>query len=428
MAIVRRRIGLSLGADICWPTAFEALIQELGPLKMGSTELHLEVERTTVKPRSLREAPQYDLVVDRLTHWFHSQREWIKQLALQGVYVFNNPWAIQSMEKHTSYVAMMQLGLPIPETVMVPAKEYPTDGDWTVTVQRYNRLFELPAIGRHVGYPAFFKPYDGGGWVGVKQVRNDEQLSEAYDESGQRVHHLQAAVRNWDRFVRVIGVGPQVRHIDYDPDQPLHDRYRPTSPGLTDEETQQASAMCRTINAFFGWDFNSCEVLRADGVLHPIDFANACPDAQVTSLHVHFPWLVTSLIKWAGFAVATERKKDLSFGWDEFMAARDPELPLTEQLARYDAIARRRLDADRFAEFEAEHFGHLDEVAKAYFTTDAFRGVVREKVAALYPWHEVESFTELFFSRVQEWQPAARPVEPSEPVEAPATVEPSVTG
>ncbi|MEN0063745.1 MAG: hypothetical protein AAGA48_16450 [Myxococcota bacterium] len=405
MGIVRRRIGLSLGADICWPAAFEALIGQMGPIRIGNDEVHLECERTTVRPFSLRETPAYDLVVDRLTHWFHTQREWVKQLALQGVYVLNNPWAVQSMEKHTSYVAMMQLGFPIPETIMVPPKEYATDGDWTVTVRKYNRLFDLGAVGRSVGYPAFFKPYDGGGWVGVRRVTDDATLGEAYDASGLRVHHLQAAVQGWDRFVRVVGIGPQVRLVDDDPDASLHNRYRTTPPALTDDQTKLASAMCRTINAFFGWDFNSCEVLRANGVLHPIDFANACPDSQVTSLHVHFPWLVTSLLKWSVFAAVTQRKKNLGFAWDRFFAARDTELSLDEQIARYDAIASELLDAERFAEFEATHFADLDERARAYFATDEFRRVVREKVTALYPHHEIEDFTELFFERVQQWRP-----------------------
>jgi len=408
MAIVRRRIGLSLGADICWPAAFEALVGELGPLRIGDDEVHVECERTTVRPFSLREEPRYDLVIDRLTHWFHTQREWIKQLALQGVYVLNNPWAVQAMEKHTSYVAMMQLGFPIPETILVPPKEYATDGDWQVTVRKYNRMFDLAEIGKEVGYPAFFKPYDGGGWVGVSRVSNSRELQAAYDASGLRVHHLQAGVRSWDCFVRAVGIGPMVRPIDYDPDQPLHDRYRMDPPDLDERQERLAVAMCRTINAFFGWDFNSCEVLRADGVLHPIDFANACPDAQVTSLHVHFPWLVTSLLKWTAFAAVTGRKKDLGFAWDRFMAARDEALDLEEQILRYDAIACELLDAEGFAAFEAEHFADLDERARAYFATDDFRRVVQQKVTALYPHHEIETFTERFFDRVQQWNPDPR--------------------
>ena len=48
---------------------------------------------------------------------------------MDDLYVLNNPWSVQSMEKHTTYCAMMQLGMPIPETWMMPPKEYePTPG------------------------------------------------------------------------------------------------------------------------------------------------------------------------------------------------------------------------------------------------------------------------------------------------------------
>jgi len=64
-----------------------------------------------------------------------------------------------------------------------------------------------------------------------------------------------------------------------------------------------------TINAFFGWEFNSCESLRdRNGVFSPIDFANACPDFQVTSLHYHFPELVKNMVRWSLFCAATKRR------------------------------------------------------------------------------------------------------------------------
>ncbi len=64
-------------------------------------------------------------MLDRLTHWYHTSREWIKKaILMDGLYVFNNPWSVQSMEKHTTYCAMMHLGMPIPETWMVPPKSY----------------------------------------------------------------------------------------------------------------------------------------------------------------------------------------------------------------------------------------------------------------------------------------------------------------
>ncbi len=406
MANQVRKIGLSLGADICWPASFEAILKRLDlDLPIGGDRVRFEVERVTVEPFDLAYKPRYDVVLDRLTHWFHTSREWIKKIAIMDdVYVLNNPWSIQANEKHTSYAAMMRLGLPIPKTWMLPPKEYETDGDWQVTVQRYNRLFSLPEVGRAVGYPAFLKPYDGGGWVGVTRVTNDQELARAYDKSGKRVQHLQEAVKEWDLFIRAIGVGPQVNVVKYDPDRPLHDRYQVAFDFLPADQWRDAARTCRTINAFFGWDFNSCEMLRAAETLNPIDFANACPDSQVTSLHYHFPWLVKALLRWTIFCAATKRKPVLNLNWQPYFDARDPDMTLSEQLEVYDVLARRHFDNERFEEFNAKHLGDLDAVAHEFFGTDEFRGIARQKVSALFPKHEVEEFTSHFFGLVQFWR------------------------
>ena len=427
MAKVVRQIGLSLGADLCWPAAYEELLRRLDlHIPVGNDEVSFEVERVKVEPFDLRAKPRYDLVLDRLTHWFHTSREWIKKISLDGTYVLNNPWAIQSMEKHTSYVAMMKLGLPIPDTWMIPPKEYETGGDWDVTVRRYNRLFDLGSVGNAVGYPAFLKPYDGGGWVGVTRVKDEGGLRIAYDDSGKRVQHLQAAVRDWDLFVRGIGVGPQVNVVKYDPDQPLHERYRVAFHFLDGEEWQRVVRTCRTINSFFGWDFNSCELLRNAEGMSPIDFANACPDSQVTSLHYHFPWLVKALLRWSVFCAATQRKKAFNLQWDRYFEAFDPDADLDTLLERYDAIAQEYYDTEAFEAFNAEHLGALDEIALEFFGTDQFRGIVREKVAALFPPHEVERFTDHFFGMIQFWRQtesdrlAGRPTNPSSPPTPPS--------
>ncbi len=399
------RIGLSLGADICWPAAYEDLVQKLNlALPVGEDVVRFAVDRVTVEPFDLAYQPRYNLVLDRLTHWFFTSREWVKKITLMdGVYVLNNPWSIQSNEKHSSYCAMMRLGLPIPETWLIPPKEYKDEGDTRYTVEHYNKLFSLGAVGRRVGYPAYLKPYDGGGWVGVTRVTDEASLNAAYDRSGTRVHHLQAAVKDWDLFIRALGVGPQVNVIKYDPDAPLHARYVVGFGFLGEEEWLRASRICRTINAFFGWDFNSCEMLRSAGTLFPIDFANACPDSQVTSLHFHFPWLLKSLLRWSLYCGATQRKMRLNLQWDRFFAAHDPEATLDENLARYDAIALEHFEADRFEEFCATHLGHLDEVALEFFTSPRFKEIVRAKVAALYPAHEIEEFTDHFYGLVQFW-------------------------
>ena len=405
MGEVVRRVGLSLGADICWPICYQEIIKTLDlAIPYRGDTVRFEVERMTIEPFDLRQPAGYDVVIDRLTHWYRTRREWIKKaVLLDDVYVFNNPWTVQSMEKLTTYCAMIRLGFPIPRTWLVPPKSYDHADDLQVTLERYARYFDLGSIGRELGYPLFMKPYDGGAWRGVSKIDDEQALRAAYEESGTLVMNLQEAVEPFDRFVRCVGLGPQSRLILYDPTAPLHDRYTSRKEFATDEESALIRDMTLVINAFFGWDFNSCEVLRKDGNWSPIDFANPCPDSQVTSLHYHFPWLIAANIRWSLFAAATRRRmKPLT--WEKFSAVMDPDATFRENLDRYVALAHQRFDTDRFEEFCARHLPHLDEVTHTFFGTEVARGAVRAKVAALFPEHEVDSFTELFWSRIQQWR------------------------
>ena len=408
MAEITKRIGLSLGADICWPACYEHILRRADlRLPIGGDTVRFEVERVSIEPFDLRQPVKYDLVIDRLTHWYHTSREWIKKaVVMNDLYVFNNPWAVQSMEKHTSYAAMMKLGLSIPDTWMVPPKSY-EDGnpDLKPTLTKYAKLFDLGSIGRSLGYPVFLKPYDGGGWRGVVKADDEKGLKKAYDESGKGVMHVQAAVKGFDRFVRCIGFGPQTRCVLYDADQPLHDRYTMEKNFISAAEEEHLRKVTLTINTFFGWEFNSCEALRRDGVWYPIDYANPCPDSQVTSLHYHFPWLVMAYLKWSIFCSATGRKMRKTLDWDPYYRiAETPGMTAGERLDAYAKIAEERLEAARFEEFCATHLKHLDEVAWEFFGTKECMEAVRQKTAALFPAHEVERFSELFFLRVQSWR------------------------
>jgi hypothetical protein len=402
---VTRKIGLSLGADICWPLCFEQIVDKLAlAIPWQGDTVKIAVDRVTIEPFDLRQPCQYDVVLDRLTHWYHTSREWIKKaILMDGLYVLNNPWAVQSMEKHTSYCAMMKLGMPIPDTWMIPPKAYEPLPDLAPTLKSYAKLFDLGAIGKAIGYPMFMKPYDGGGWRAVSRITDEQQLRARYEESGKGVMHLQAAVNPFDSFVRCIGLGPQTHLVKYHPDAPLHDRYSQEKDFVSADEAKLLEDTTLTINAFFGWDFNSCESLRRDGVWHPIDFANPCPDSQVTSLHRHFPWLVKANIRWSVFCAVTKKPMRKTLDWEPFFAI-DPALPYRERLSAYAKIAAERFETARFEEFCAQHLPHLDEVAWEFFGTEAAKSAFRAKVAALYPKHEVEQFTELFWKRVQAWR------------------------
>ena len=406
MANITRKIGLSLGADICWPVCYEELLKKLDlKLPIDGNVVSFESSRVEIEPFDLSKDCNYDVVIDRLTHWYHTSREWIKtEILVNDLYVFNNPWSLQSMEKQTTYAAMVRLGFPVPDTWMIPPKRYQQSGDLEPTLSRYAKLFDLGAIGDRIGYPLYMKPYDGGAWVGVTAIHNRQELYNAYESSGTRVMNLQKGVEPHDAFVRCVGLGPQFRMVNYDPGAPLHDRYRMDHDFLPEDQAQQLRDMTMVINAFFGWDFNSCEGLRQEGVWYPIDFANACPDSQVTSLHYHFPWLIKSNLRWSIFCAATGRAMKTNLDWQSYFSIADRDIPFEEKMKAYVALARNHFNVDEFETFCDRHLQQLDEVAYEFFASDIVHKAISDKVTALYPAAEIDTFVELFWSRIQDWR------------------------
>jgi hypothetical protein len=220
--------------------------------------------------------------------------------------------------------------------------------------------------------------------------------------------HLQAAVEPYDLFVRVLAVGPQVNVIRYDPAQPMHERYRVDFDFVDADEWAELSDLTMTINTFFNWDFNSVEALRADGVFYPIDFANACPDSQVTSLHYHIPWLVKAKIRWSLYCAATRRRMRHHPDWMPYFLIADSDLSYREKLAAYAGLAHEVYETARFEEFCAKNLADLDEVTWEYFGTDKAQETVRRKVEIVFPPHEVDQFTDHFWGLLQFWRKTER--------------------
>ena len=77
----------------------------------------------------------------------------------------------------------------------------------------------------YVGFPAFLKPFDGGGWRDVYKVNTPEEFFAAYDQTRTLCMTLQAAV-NFNEYFRCYVVGQEKVHImPYDPRAPFHERY-----------------------------------------------------------------------------------------------------------------------------------------------------------------------------------------------------------
>jgi hypothetical protein len=399
-------IGLLLGTEEDWPRAFEALVGRLGSIAGDDGARHrLAVERITMEPFNLRYRPRYELVVDRLAYWYFLPREWLKKVALMDdVYLLNSPFTFQSMEKHTAYCAMMRLGLKVPETVLVPHKNPPANERFAYTAAKYNRPFDLGAVAAEVGYPLFMKPYDGGQWIGVSRIRDAAELHRAYDASGKRLMHLQASVEDYDVFARALSIGAETMVMRFRPEEPLHDRYSVEHDFLSASAGDEAVTISRLVNAFFRWEFNSCETLVRGSEVFPIDYANASPDVAITSLHYYFPWAISALVKWSAFCLVTGRAPRLDLDTRRYFEVGDrQDLSYEDKLAAYRRLADAYLETERYEDFCASRLPDFDALALEFFASRELDDLLVETVRSTYPPHEHEQFIAHFRGLIGLW-------------------------
>jgi hypothetical protein len=397
----RGLIGLLLGTEEDWPTAFEALVQRLGPVD----GVELRTERIVNEPFDLRYRPRYQLVIDRLAWWYDLPRAWLKKVSLMDdVYLLNNPFTFQAMEKHSAYCAMIRCGIRVPETWLIPHKVPPENPRFQPTAERYNAPFELGAIGASVGYPLFMKPFDGGQWVGVSRVGDEGELYGRYDESGERMMHLQTALEDFDVFVRSLSIGAETMSMWFDPGRPMHDRYQVHHGFMSAELGHEIVTISRLVNAFFRWEFNSCETIVTDGVAYPIDYANASPDVALTSLHYYFPWAIKALVKWSAFCVATERPMRINQTTRDYFSIGDrDDLTYEQKLGEYRNLVDEYFQVEAYEEFCARHLEHLDALAHEWFTSSEFDDLLVQTVVSTFPPHEHEQFVAHYRGLLSAW-------------------------
>jgi hypothetical protein len=307
------------------------------------------------------------------------------------------------MEKHSAYCALMRLGLKVPETWLVPYKNPVDNVRWAYTSAKYNRPFDLKQIANKLGYPMYMKPFDGGGWRGVSRINDESDLVKAYDESGEMLMHLQATVE-YDHFARALSIGPETMVMDFRPEQPMHNRYAVSYDFLNPSAGRQAAAISRIVNAMFGWEFNSAEMLVKGDDVYPIDYANACPDVAVTSLHYYFPWAIKALVRWSVYCLVTGRQGKVDLETRRYFDVADREdLTDSEKLDAYLAIADEYFETKDYWAFCDRHLSHLDRAVLEWVQSDAFDKLLRTTVVTTYPAHERDRFMAHFGGLISMW-------------------------
>jgi glutathione synthase/RimK-type ligase-like ATP-grasp enzyme len=302
-----KKIGILFGVENSFPSALVERINIRSGQGARNAE-GIQAEFVLTGAVSMDRAAEYAVIVDRISHDVPFYRALLKQAAVNGTVVINDPLRAAADDKFLNYALARRLGVAVPATMLLPHKELPN-----ATSPQSMRNLEYPldweSVFAAAGEHGFLKPIDGGGGRDVHEVRGRDEFFRAYDQSRDLCMVYQKAVE-FTEYFRCYVVGRKtVRVMEYDPRRPHDERYARTparavtfhARKLFKRMQDDAVKLCRAL----GYDLNTVEFAVEKGVPYAIDFMNPVPDADVHSVgEANFEWIVEQT---AALAIARAR-------------------------------------------------------------------------------------------------------------------------
>lgn len=240
----------------------------------------------------------YAVIIDRISQDVPFYRAYLKNAALQGTAVINNPFWWSADEKFFNNCLAIQVGVPVPRTVLLPSNQMPPDTT-PASFRNLHYPMDWDGIVEEIGFPAYMKPHAGGGWKSVYRVESLDDLFAKHNETDTLVMMLQEEIV-FEEYYRCYCIGRKhVRIMPYEPRNPHHLRY------VTDRKPSEKMLAMLTdyvlgLNNALGYDFNTVEFAVRNGVPYAIDFCNPAPDADINSVGAeNFEWVVETAANYA---------------------------------------------------------------------------------------------------------------------------------
>src|SRR5450432_1755756 len=315
-----KKIGVLYGKERSFPMAFIEAVN-------GKNVRGVRAESVLIDKVIQGHSSGYSVIIDRISQDVPFYRAFLKNAAISGTAVINNPFWWSADEKFFNNALATKIGVPVPKTVILPSRDLPED----TTDQSFSNLaypLDWESIFKYVGFPAYMKPFAGGGWKNVYRLQNAEDFYQKHSETGRLVMLLQEEIV-FEEYYRCYCIGGKyVRIMSYEPRNPHHLRYvADFKPSV--EKIQLMTDIVLRINHYLGYDFNTVELAVKDGIPYAIDFCNPAPDAEKASVgEENFNWVVETAALYA-IERALDAKEGLdNLTWGEYVRRSTVQKPL----------------------------------------------------------------------------------------------------
>ena len=335
-----KKIGILYGQENTFPQAFIDRINE-------KNIKGIMAEAVMIDKVMQADPTEYAVIIDRISQDVPFYRAYLKNAAISGTAVLNNPFWWSADEKFFNNALAIKTGVPVPKTVLLPSKDRPDD-----TTENSFRNLKYPmdwdGIFEHIGFPAYMKPFAGGGWKNVYKLNNADEFFSSHSETGQLIMMLQEEIV-FDEYFRCYCLGGnEVRIMQYEPRNPHHLRYVHDGPPLSKKLLDTVKDYTIKLNAALGYDFNTVEFAVREGIPYAIDFCNPAPDADINSVgQENFEWVVETAANMAIKRAQAHKPGQMNLTWGTFV--KNAVAPTTKKPAAKKAPAKATTTARKAA-------------------------------------------------------------------------------
>jgi glutathione synthase/RimK-type ligase-like ATP-grasp enzyme len=311
-----KKIGILFGMENTFPWAFIEEVNKTAPKGITAEPVLIDKSEQAV-------ATDYSVIIDRISQDVPFYKAYLKNAALCDTAVINNPFWWSADEKYFNNCLAVKLGVPVPNTVLLPSYQKPADTSET-SFRNLKAPLDWEYMFQKIGFPAYMKPHAGGGWKSVYRVDSPEDLWKKHAETGELVMLLQEEIQFTDYYRCYCLNGKYVHIMPYEPRNEPHLRYA-TQPKTTGAAHKKLMATINDyvlkLNHALGYDFNTVEFAVRDGIPIAIDFCNPAPDADVNSVgNENFEWIVKHAAKMAIERAVAHKAGQNNCTWGNFIS------------------------------------------------------------------------------------------------------------
>ena len=317
-----KKIGILFGMEDTFPQAFIERVN-------SKNEKGIIAEAVSIDKVIQNQGGEYAVIIDRISQDVPFYRTYLKNAALCGTAVLNNPFWWSADDKFFNNCLAIKVGVPVPKTVILPSQEHPDD----TTSESFTNLaspLDWESMLGYVGFPAYMKPYSGGGWKSVYKISDMADLFAKHAETGKLVMLLQEEIQ-FDSYFRCYCLGGKyVKIMNYEPRNPHHLRYA-ANHNVSEELLQTIHDYVLKLNHALGYDFNTVEFAVRDGIPYAIDFCNPSPDADKNSVgEENFEWVVENAANMAIEKALAHKEGADNLTWGTFVQRAAQGLGMTK--------------------------------------------------------------------------------------------------